>query len=323
MDRRVFIAGTAAVSAGLALRPRPARAEAWPTRPITLVVPYGAGGTSDTAARLHADFMSNVLGQKVVVENRPGAQGNLAADSVARAAPDGYTLLMGGNFLSQNPSTGPKPKADATTALQPVALLALSPALVMVNRKLGVSGLPEVLRRAAEKPDTMTIGAGNIDAYVSLLLKRANAKLRMVNYRTSPQAITDVLAGHIDVAMSILTTAVPLLEHPDLVPIAVSSEERSPILPKVPTYAECGIKDAEIVSWFGTFAPTGVPGDILRQLSEASGRFLAASHTIQRFGQVGLDLPKAGGTGDSFARLVAADTARWRTLAVELGVKGE
>lgn len=321
MDRRFFMGGL--VSASAAFEAGRARAGSWPSRPITLVVPYGAGGTSDTAARLHADFMSDALDQKVVVENRPGAQGNLAADGVARAAPDGYTLLMGGNFLSQNPSTGPKPRTDAATALQPVALLALSPALVMVNRKLGVSGLPEVLRRAAEKPDTLTIGAGNIDAYVTLLLKRANARLRMVNYRTSPQAITDVLAGHVDVAMSILTTAVPLLENPDLVPVAVSSEERSPILPHVPTYAECGIKDAEIVSWFGTFAPAGVPADILSKLSEASGRFLGAAHTLQRFGQVGLDPPKAGGTAESFARFVAADTARWRTLAVELGVRSE
>lgn len=323
MDRRLFMTGAAASAASSAWvgRPRPARADAWPSRPITLVVPYGAGGTSDAASRLYAEFMSDALKQQVVVENRPGAQGNIASDAVSRASPDGYTLMMGGNFLSQNPSTGPRPRRDPATALQPLSLLALSPALVMVHRRLGASGLPEVLRRAAEKPDAMTIGAGNIDAYVLLLLRRASAKLRLVNYRTSPQAITDLLGGSIDVAMSILTTALPLLEHPDLIPVAVSSEERSALLPNVPTYAECGIKDAEIVSWFGTFAPAGLPSEIAQRLSAESQRFLAAPRTAERFRLVGLDLPRAD--AGPFAPFVAADTARWRTLAGELGIKAD
>ncbi|WP_375462123.1 Bug family tripartite tricarboxylate transporter substrate binding protein [uncultured Enterovirga sp.] len=289
-----------------------------------MVVPYGAGGTTDSTGRLFAEHLSTALGQRVVVENRPGVQGNAGSETVTKAAPDGYTLLLSSSALSINPAIGPKPRFDVAKAFQPVVLLTTAPNVIVARPMLGAKTMPDIVKLAKDRPNAITIGAAQIDTYVELLKRRAGAELRLVPYRTSPQALTDALAGHIDLVMAVVPTALPLLSEGDksLTALAVSSRKRSSVLPAVPTYAEAGIADAEIESWFGVHVPSGTPEAIIDRLADEGRAFLRSPATASRLATLGLDLVDQG-TPETFAAYVTAESNRWLAIAKELNVKAE
>lgn len=315
MHRRAILKAFAACAAP-AILGRPAFAETWPSRPITLVVPYGAGGTIDATARLYAEHASGTLGQRVVVENKPGAQGNVGGEAVARSAPDGYTLLLASAGLANNPAFGPKPKFDAARAFQPVGLLASAANILLARPGIGVATVADMVRVTKAKPNEITLGAGQIDTYVELLKRRSGAQYRLVPYRTSPQALTDAVAGHIDLAMALVPTALPLVNDKALVAVAVSSSRRSSVLPDVPTYTEVGIPDAEVESWFGISLPAGSPADVAQRLVASVRDFIRDPATKERMTVLGIEIA-AEGTPESFAELVGADSARWLRIAKE------
>jgi tripartite-type tricarboxylate transporter receptor subunit TctC len=320
INRRHFLHAASALAAPTIL-PRWTFANAWPSRIITFVVPYGPGGTTDATARQFADFLSHRIGQSVIIENRPGVQANLGAESVARAAPDGYTMLLSTAAISNNAFLGPKPKFVADQAFQHVAKLALASNIVLVRQKLGVKTMPEAVKLSREKAGALTMGAGQIDTYVKLLNWRAGADFRLIPYRTSPQALSDAIAGHVDLAMALVPTALSVVGQ-NLIPLGVSSKERSTILPKVPTYRESGIPDAEVESWFGLSLPKGTPPAIVQRLADEASAFVTDGEMKKRLHSMGIE-PAPQGTPDEFGRFISDEARRWEEIAKELGVSIE
>lgn len=320
MHRRRVLTGLAAIGT-TAIISRKALGQAWPTRPVTLVVPYTAGGTTDATARLFAEHLSQVLPTRVVIENRPGAQSNTGSEFVARAAPDGYTLLLAAAGLANNVAFGPKPKFDTTTAFDMIGLIGMSPTVVVVPRELGLKTVAEFVDLTRRKPNEVTLGSGQIDHYAELFKRRAGADYRIVSYRSSPQALVDATAGHIQSVMAFVATALPLLGE-KLMPLAVSSRARSSVLTDVPTFAESGYKDSEIESWFGIAAPAGTPQDVLARIAKEIGVFVRNPAMQSHMRKIGIETVPEMSQAD-FTRFARDDAARWLRIAREFGITAE
>lgn len=320
MDRRRMLTGLAACGTSL-VASRAALGQSWPARTVTLVVPYTAGGTTDATARLFAEHLSQVLPNRVVVENRPGAQSNAGSEFVARAAPDGYTLLLAAAGLANNVAFGPKPKFDTATAFDMIGLIGMSPTVVVAPRDLGLKTVAEFVDLTRRKPGEITLGSGQIDHYAELFKRRSGAEYRIVSYRSSPQAMGDATAGHINSVMAFVATALPLLGE-KLQPLAVSSRARASALPDIPTFAESGYRDSEIESWFGIAAPAGTPPDILARIHEQIGVFVRNAAMQAHMRKLGIE-PVPEMTSADFARFARDDAARWLRIAQEFGIKPE
>lgn len=301
MKTRFAIAAIAAVAALFAFgASRPAMAQAkpesqtWPSRPITIVVAFGAGGTADILARMIGEELSTVLGQPVVIENRPGAGGNLGAVAVARAAPDGYTLLMSG---SPTHSVGPhlfknlsyEPMKD----LPPVAMVAMAPNLLVVNSNLPVKSVKELVQLARDKPGTITFSSAGIatSGYLAGEMLRHNAKLDMshVPYKSGPEAVTGVLSGDVSFIFFTVPALLPQVKAGKLRALAITGTERSSLVPDVPTVAESGFSDFDVQAWFGFFAPKGTPEPIVERIATEVEKILKRPDIREKMATLGAE----------------------------------
>lgn len=319
--RRRLLLSAAAVAAA----PRSARAQPFPTRPLTLVVPFAPGASSDGVARLVAAALGRALGQPVVVENRPGAGGTLGLSQVARAAPDGHTLAIGATgAVAINPHTAEATGFDPLRALAPVARLAGIPLVLVAGPDTGLRTVADVVGRSRSTPGGLSFGSTGTNSAqhlaVALLARETGARLVHVPYRGSAPAVTDVLAGTVPLASVDLTAAIGGVRAGTLRAVAVTSAGRSALAPEVPTVAESGLPGFAAAGWLGLFAPAGTPAAAVRSLSAAVGAALAEPEARARM----LDLATEPDFADeaAFAAFLATESERWRGAVSALGNPG-
>lgn len=306
-----------------ALLPVAAGAQSWPNQPIRLVVPYAAGGATDVIARLVAEGMSQRLPQRVVVENRTGAGGNIGAGAVARAT-DGHTLLFSNTGHAVNRALYARLDYDPATDLVPITIVAESPMVLLVPNSApwrDVAGLVAAAKADPEKLSYATTGTGGVLQLVTLLLTRA-AGIRMqdVPYRGSGPAAQDVVAGRLDVLYDAGFSAFPLAQGGQARALAVSSAQRSPVMPDVPTIAEAGYPAATFSVWQCIFAPRSLPEPALGRVQQAVAEALAEPALRRRLTELGAERLIANSVSEA-GRYVTAEMTRWETVLREAGIQ--
>lgn len=312
--------------AALAALPRGALA-AYPERPVRLIVPFAPGGNADIMARLVGEGMAQSLGQPVVVENRAGAGGSVGAAEVARAAPDGYTLLTGSNGpLSVNPAVQPKLPYDPLKDFAPVGLTSLVAHALIVNAALPAKTLQEVV--ALSKKQQIGVGTSGVGSATHLTLERLNAqtgaKLVHVPYRGGGALLPDLVAGTIQAAMTEFSSALPHHRSGKARFVAVASAKRLAQAPEVPTMIESGVADFTAASYIGILAPAGTPQDVLSRLQTALSAALKLPKTVQRMGELGVEVaPAELQTAAGFGAFIQKDYERSREAARLAGLRKE
>src|SRR5437764_5697374 len=270
-------------------------AQSYPSKPIRIIVPYPAGGTSDILARTIGQRLSESLGQPVVVDNKPGANGNLGADLVAKAPPDGYTLLLGDiGALAISPSVYPTLPFDPVRDFAPVTMVAYSPHILVVNPAVPANSVQELVSLAKSKPGKLNFAISGVGGAPHLagveFALRTGVKWEYIPYKGGSQAIADVAAGQADVTLNGMLAAYPLVKGGKLKLLAVSSPRRVAAIPDVPTIAESGLPGFETGSWQGVVAPQGTPREIVARLNAEIGRILAMPEMRDRLGNQGADV---------------------------------
>ena len=270
---------------------------AYPTKPITLVVTYPPGGGADAMARLIAPKMGEALGQTVVVENRAGASGQIGAAAVAKANPDGYTLMLDASSFSVNPSLYPKLPYDSLKAFQPIGVVALFPNVVLVNANFPAKNMAELTAAARKSKDAVSYassGNGSAQHLAGALFESA-AKVDMIHvpYKGGGPALNDVIGGQVPLFFGNLASTLQHVQSGKLKALAVTSGKRSPILPDVPTLSESGLKGTEIYEWNAVFAPANTPEPVMKKLATAFQQALDAPEVKARVAQLGGELQKS------------------------------
>ena len=297
----------------LIAQPLVVQAQDYPSRPLRLIVPFAPGGGNDTVARAVATQLSSALGQPVVVDNRAGAGGVIGAEMAAKAAPDGYTLFLGGvGSLAVNPHIVPKISYDALRDFAPVVLLASAPSVVAVNLKTPYKTLPEMTAFAKANPGRINFASnGNgSSAHIATALYEtmAGVDLTHVPYKGLAPAMSDLLAGQVDIMFSSVVAITPQIKAGKLRALAVTSSKRSALLPDVPTLAELGLAGYEAGSWYGLLVPAGTPAEIVRRLNAESVKALRGGNVRESLSSEGAEV--VGGTPEDFARHIRAEHAR-------------
>ncbi|WP_343735831.1 tripartite tricarboxylate transporter substrate binding protein [Acidovorax sp.] len=295
---------------------------AYPAKPIRLIVPFPPGGGTDMIARAVAQKMADQNKWSVIVDNRPGAGGNLGVDAVAKADPDGYTLVMGQTSnLAINPTLYKKLPYDPLKDLAPVALVSSSPIVMAVPVNSRFKTFADVVAASKGKPDALTLGySGNgTVAHLAgeLAENAAGIQLRHIPYKGAAQAMTDLMGGQIDLYMSSVPTLLGHVRNGKLKVIAITSAQRSAQLPDVPTLAESGFKGFEAVTWFGVLAPAGTPAAIVAQLNKAINQALKQPDVADKLRSEGGDI--LGGTSEQFAALLRTEVPRWSKIVKDSG----
>ncbi len=313
----------AALAVALAVA-SPASGQAWPAKPIRIVAPSTPGDAPDVIARMVADKLSVALGQQVVVENRPGAGGVVGSEVVAKAAPDGYTLIMG-NAGSHgiNAAVYARLPYDIQRDFAPVSQIAVAPNIVVVNPEIPAKTIPEFVAYAKSKPGQLAYASGGngSSAHMSMELFKSMAGIDLIHvpYKGSSPALTDVMGGQVAVMSVNMPPAVPLVKAGKLRALAVTTRTRSLLMPEVPTIAESGLPGYETVAWFGVLAPAGTPKEIVNRLSAEIAKIARSPEMRERLLSMGAE--PVGGTPDEFAAVIARDIAKWTTLAKAVGIK--
>ncbi|WP_052401450.1 Bug family tripartite tricarboxylate transporter substrate binding protein [Muricoccus aerilatus] len=314
---------TFALAAPTLARPRAGRAAIWPERSVTLVVPFPPGGSNDVVTRMVAQPLSQALGQPFVVDNRPGANGNIGAAQVARAAPDGYTVLVSGNGQNaMNHGLYRNMPYDSRTAFTHVAQLASLPNALVVAEGFPARTLQDLVRMAKEKPGDLTFaspGSGSSGHLaMAMLMRAAGIEMLHVPYRGAAPAITDVLAGQVPVVMINVDIPLPHVRVGRLRVLAVTSEARSPLYPEAPTIAGSGYPGFSAVGWLGLSLPAGTPPDIVARLHDATARALQDPQLRERFAASGY-IPGQGSSAD-YARFIDAEITKWGGVTRDLNI---
>lgn len=325
LSRRAVLTGAAALG-GLSLLPRRARANQWPTRPVKLIVPFAAGGTTDILARVVAAKMSEEFGQQFIVENKTGAGGNIAAEFVAKAEPDGYTFVVGtpgthaiNQFVFKNMNY------DQAKDIAPVIIIARVPNLCSVTNSLPVKSVAELIAYAKSKPGELFYGTPGLGstAHVSTELFKSMTGVEMthVPYKGSAPALTDLIAGRVHLTIDNLPASQPFADSNSIRPLAVSSAKRWPGLPDLPTIAEAGVPGYEAASWFTIGAPAKTSKEIIDRLNASVDKFLKTEDGIARLRKLGAE--PAGGSPADMQAYVLAETEKWGKVAKFAGIKPE
>ena len=308
--RRRALAALAALP--VAAWPGAAAAQAWPERPVRIVVPYAAGGSTDTTARLIAKSLGERLGQQFVVENRPGAGGSIGHDAVAKAAPDGYTLLFSAaGPLVVTPHTYPSLPYDPR-AFEPVKLVATAPLMLVVNPRVKATTVQELVAeaKASGKMTYGSFGNGSAAHLAAELFKAsAGVEIAHVPYKGSAPALADLVGGQIDMMFDVLVTALPQVRGGKLRALAVTSPQRAPVAPEVPTMQEAGVAGFDAGTWFGLLAPPGASKQAVATLSRTMDAILAQPDV--RDSLVSQGAVVAGGTPEAFRAFFAAEFDKW------------
>ena len=317
--RRAALKTLAAGAASLAL---PAFAD-WPEKPIKIVVTFAAGGASDIVARVMADQLSKKLGQSVVVENRPGAGGSVGGLAVTQAAPDGYTLMMSNSTpISMGPFALEKQPYDPVTGFTHIALIGSAPCVVMANPQTPIKTLPD-LEAQARKAGRLDFGSGGPASighiYGELMKKTMGVNLQHVPYRGGAPMTTDLIAGAIPLGIDVVTAFVPYFKSGQLVPLAVTSATRSPLLPDVPSVVEFGYRSLVLDNFFGLSGPANLPAAIVARLNSATNEVLAQADVKKRMLDLGITTAPASAA--AFAAYVRAQVEALAPVVKAAGVK--
>ena len=301
-----------------------AQAQAWPSKPIRYIVIFAPGGTTDILARLVAPKLSEALGQPVIVENRPGAGGNVGAEMLSKAAPDGYTIGSGTvSSHAINATLYSKLPYDPEKDLSPITMLATLPNMLVVHPSLGVNNVAELIALLKANPDKYSFGsAGNgTSQHMSgeMFKTMTGTSMQHIPYRGSGPMIPDLLAGQISMSFENITTAYPPAKQGLLKPLAVTTSKRSFVAPDVPTMAEAGLTGYDITSWQALFAPAGVPKEIIARLHAETAKALKAPDVAKRLQDLGLD---AGGIApEELAAIIRSDIPRLGKVVRDSGAK--
>lgn len=301
-----------------------ANAQAWPAKPIRIVVPFPPGGGTDIIARETSQRVAKATGWTFVIDNKPGAGGNLGVDSVAKSPADGYTLVLGQTSnLAINPTLYARLPYDPQKDLAPIVLLANAPLVLVAAPSTPYKTLADVVAAAKAKPGQLNFaspGNGTVAHLTSeLFQKAAGIKFQHVPYKGAAQALTDVMGGAVELYMSSVPTLLGHIKQGKLRPLAVTSVKRVDDLPSVPTIAEAGYKGFDAVTWFGLLAPAGTPKDIVAKLNAEFNKALKQPELSKRLGDEGAD--PAGGTVEQFAALIKEDIPRWGKVVKESGAR--
>ncbi len=308
----------------LALAAAGASAQAYPAKPIRLVVPFPAGGATDLLARNVGQKLTEAWGQQVIVDNRPGVGGNIGAELVAKAAPDGYTLEMGAvGTPAINASLRAKPYGQVKDFV-PVILVAGMPNVLVVHPSVPVNSVAELIAYAKANPGKLNSAsssnsASSIDLPGELFEAMAGVRIAHVPYRGGAPAMQDLRGGQVQLMFDRLPSALPLIKAGKLKALAVTSATRAPALPEVPTMAEAGLPGFDASSWFGVLAPAGTPRAVVVKLNAEIGEWLASPDAKEKLAAIGANA--AGGTPEDFAELIRTETAKWAKVVKESGAK--
>jgi tripartite-type tricarboxylate transporter receptor subunit TctC len=291
-------------------------AQNYPTRPIHLIVGFGAGSSSDVTGRLIAQKLGELLGQNVIVENRPGASSMLAAEAVARSQKDGYTLLLATIANTINTTLMPDKGPNFQKDFAPIGLVAAIPEILVVNPKLEVNSVKDLIAMAKAKPDALFYGAAGIGSgphmATELFKKEAGIKMTGVLYPGSAQTVTDLIAGRIQVMFAPVTTVVGLMKDGRVKALASTEAKRAGVAPDLPTIAEAAIPGFNTGIWYGVLAPAGTPQPVIEKLNKAINEALKDQTLLGNFAKQGLD--PLGGTPAEFASYIKSETERWATV---------
>lgn len=317
--RRRFAFGAVAFAALAAFSSSTAAESEFPSRPIRLVVPFAAGGAPDTLARLIGPGLSEALGQPVVVENHPGAAGNIGTELVARSAPDGHVLLMATNSMTINFAMGVTRAPDPANAFAPVMKLVNIPVAIAVTPSLPVVTLADLVALARREPGRLAYanqGVGTTSHMAATLFSlRAGIEFLHVPYRSSGGVVADVMSAEVPVAFSSVPTLAPFVQRGQLRALAVTGSQRSPMLPDVPTVAESGYGGFEVKSWYGIVAPAGTPVATIAKLRRALALVVEKSSVPGRVADMGME--PVFNSPDEFGAEIAGDVARWSKVIRE------
>ena len=321
LSRRRALGATAAV----ALAAGSARAQAYPSKAVRLIVPYSAGGGADTTARLIAPKLQEALGQTVVVENKPGAGGMIGDEIVAKAAPDGHTLLIGAFAHAVNPSLFPKMPFRTPEDFAPVSLLVTVPELMVITPSHPAKTVAELVALAKAQPGKLSYassGNGSAQHLAAELFKmRTGTDIQHVPYKGGALAVADVAAGHVPFYFGNMSAALPQARGGRVRPLAVTSPARSPAAPDVPTLTEAGVPDCEISEWNALIAPAGTPPAVIARLHTEVAKIMRAEEMKAKFADLGADA--IGSTPDELAAFLRSEMKKWAEVVKAANIKVE
>jgi len=291
----------------------PAQTQGWPQKTVRVVVPFAAGGNADGIARIIAQHLGESLGEQFIIENKPGAAGALAAETVARAAPDGYMLLMGSpSPISIAPLLN-RTTYDPIRDFTPVSVIGTNAYVLVVNPSLPVATFPQFVEYVRQQPNKLSYVSSGLGSLVhlstGLLLKRTGLQMNPVFYKGGAGPVTDVIAGHVSTYFTTLSDVLPYAKSGTLRMLAVSSEKRLPQIPDVPTFIESGLAGFKTFTWNGLMAPAGTPRDIVDRLAKEVAHGVRDPKVVERLAAFGVE--PLGNSPEEFAAMLAADIATW------------
>nr|WP_251368714.1 tripartite tricarboxylate transporter substrate binding protein [Polynucleobacter sp. AP-Ainpum-60-G11] len=298
----------------------------YPSKPINLIVPYGAGGSADSRSRQLAQKMSLILRQPIVVDNKPGAGGNIGTEFVARSAPDGYTIGMG-NFapMAVNKTLFGNLRYDPETDISPIILIEKGPLVLVVHPNSPYKTIQDIVTAAKAKPGTLTFSSGGIGGShqlsAELFMQNAGIKMIHVPYKSGSAGLTDLMGGNVDMMFDQMYSAVPSIKADKLRPIAITSKKRSPLLPNVPSFAEVGYPKVEVLNWQGFIAPAKTPKPIIDKLNAAANEALKDPQLRELMLSQGNEI--GGGSPADFAALIKSEAAKWSAVVKAGNIKPE
>ena len=298
--------------------------DSYPSGIIKFVVPFAAGSATDTLARVLGEKMSASLGQAVVVDNMPGASGFLAAQNVARAAPDGLTVLVTSNTThAANQSLFKKLPYDPINGFEPVSELGTITLALVVHPSVPASTAQELIAYAKTKPGELTFGSGSSSSRIAGEMLKTLAGINMLNvpYKSNPQAVTDLLGGQISLVFADISTTLPQAKAGNVKALAVSSAERSPLAPDLPTMAEAGVPGYDLTAWFAAFVPAGTPRPIVDKLNAAFKAALADPQATKTL--LGAGIEPTSSTPEELKAFVASETEKWAKIVKAAGIEPE
>ncbi len=300
-------------------------AQAYPSKPIRAIVPFAPGSATDQIARAFAAKMVETLGQPIVVENRPGANGMIGADTVAKAPPDGYTILFGTNSTNAAlKSLMKKLPYDQDTAFTAIGYMGSVPLIVAVNNEFPARTLAEFIALAKARPGNITFATASTSQRISseMLAGMAGIKMTHVPYKSSPNAITDLIGGQVNMFTADFAVMLPQVKAGKVRALAVTSTRRSAVAPDVPTVNEAaGLKDYELIAFFGAYGPAGMPREAVQKLNELINTAARSKEVVDRFAALGMET--APGTPEAFAQRTALEALKWAKAIKDAGIEPE
>jgi tripartite-type tricarboxylate transporter receptor subunit TctC len=322
---RFFIRACAAVAACAFAAAGPVSAQPFPSKPIRIIAPVPPGGGVDILSRTIGQRMGELLGQPVVVENKPGGNGNIGFDFTAKAAPDGYTLVMAYSAVATNVSLHDKLPYDPDKDFAPVVFVGYIPLILVTSPESGITSVKDLIEKAKAKPGAIQYAHGGTGAGAhlsgELFRNLTGAQIDPVGYKGNAPALTDVIAGHVPIMWDTINTSLPQIKAGKLRALATTGRQRSPLAPDVPTMIEAGVPDFEISAWYMILAPKKTPADVVQKLNAAVNQAIKDPEVAGKLVPQGVDF--VGGTPAQAEAFMSSEIARWGKLIKANGIRGE